>query len=101
MRFALAHQNPLVATRVTGGVGAPLPEDQYALLTLGSDDVLLWSLKPSEEGIDAGLIARVWNLAEGTSAMALSLPPHSLASASAATHVETDLAPVVLNGGVL
>jgi alpha-mannosidase len=32
------------------------------LLTIDKPDVLLWSVKPSEEGIDEGLITRFWNM---------------------------------------
>jgi alpha-mannosidase len=41
MRFALEHQNPLVAARVTGGAESPLPATTWALLSIDSPDVLL------------------------------------------------------------
>lgn len=91
MRFALEHQNPLVAARLTGGAGGTLPGTSWSLVTLPSNDVVLWSLKPAEEGISAGIVARVWNLAEGQRALRLSLPPASGITAMRTTHLETDL----------
>ncbi len=61
MKFALEHQNALVAEMITGERGM-LPEKSYSLLQIDKADVLLWSVKPSEEGIKNGLIARLWNL---------------------------------------
>jgi alpha-mannosidase len=101
MRFALEHQNPLVATRVTGEAGS-LPATMWSLLTIDSPDVLLWALKPAEEGISqGGVIARVWNLAEGTRAMALTLPPYGIAYPRHVTHIETDLRAATLAGGAM
>jgi alpha-mannosidase len=101
MRFALEHQNPLVAARVTGNTASPLPAATWSLLSLPSPDVLLWALKPAEEGVTNGVIARVWNVAEGARTMALSLPPLGIASARATTHVETDLGAATLAGGAV
>ncbi len=102
MRFALEHQNPPVATRLTSGPAGPLPPTTWSLLTLSSPDVLLWALKPAEEGIDAGgLIARVWNLSETPSAVALALPSLAIADARHVTHIETDLRAASLAGGAL
>lgn len=101
MRFALEHQNPLVATHVAGGSGAPLPGDTLSLVSLPSKDVLLWALKPSEDGIGAGVVARVWNLADVPSDFTLAMPGRALDEARHVTHVETDLAPAALAGGRL
>lgn len=62
MKFSLEHQNPLVAGMITGN-RQQLPGKSFRLLTLDNPSVLLWTLKPSEEGIKNGLIARFWNLA--------------------------------------
>ncbi len=101
MRFALEHQNPLVVAPVTGGATAPLPATTWSLLSISSNDVLLWALKPAEEGVDHGVIARVWNLAEGTRNFQLSLPAIGITTATRTTHVETDLAPATVSAGVL
>jgi alpha-mannosidase len=61
MRFSLAHQNPLVCGEVMGG--KVLPVDRYALIRIDHPDVLLWALKPAEDGFaEEGLVARLWNM---------------------------------------
>lgn len=89
MKFALEHQNPLVTGAVTGNASSPYPALTYALLGTSSPDVLLWSVKPAEEGIASGVIARWWNVspAERTATITSTLP---VASVKSATHVETD-----------
>jgi alpha-mannosidase len=91
MREALEHQNPLLAGPVTGGDDAPLPPDRWGLLSLDGPDVLLWALKPAEEGIEDGLIARVWNVGEQPREARLSMLARPLAGAERVTHVETRL----------
>ncbi|MBI5709704.1 MAG: T9SS type A sorting domain-containing protein [Candidatus Eisenbacteria bacterium] len=101
MRFALEHQDPLVAARVTGGANAPLTNATWSLLTISSPDILLWALKPAEEGIGQGVIARVWNLAEAPRTLGLALPGDALEAARRVTHIETDLGPASVAGGLL
>ncbi len=101
MRFALEHQDPMIATRVTGGGGSVLPATTWSLLSLPSPGMLLWALKPAEEGSSQGVIARVWNVADAGGTMALSLPATGLASAQRTTHLETDLGAATVNAGVL
>lgn len=98
MRFSLEHQNPLVAGTVTAGNS--YPATTYSLLTVSDPSVLLWSVKPAEEGIGQGLIARLWNQAPTAKTITLRTTP-KLRSASQATHVETDLSPVALTNGAL
>ena len=100
MRFALEHQNPLVAARLTGGAGGPLPAGTWSLLSLAGPDILVWALKPAEDGAAAGLIVRLWNLAEGPREMALR-PAFPLAAAVRTTHIETDLGPVEVADGAV
>ncbi len=88
MKFALEHQNPLVAGSVTGSqpiYSAP----SFSLLSINNPNLLLWSLKPSEEGINNGVIARFWNLSTKplTPTLSLSLP---LKQAWQTTHIETN-----------
>ncbi|MGH9842052.1 MAG: hypothetical protein ACREEM_25140 [Blastocatellia bacterium] len=88
MRFALEHQNPLAPGVITGS-GA-LPEQSYSLLKVSQPGIFVWAVKPAEEGIEHGVIARVWNLThrpvEGTLEFA-----EPLDSARQTTHIETDL----------
>jgi alpha-mannosidase len=97
MRFALEHQNPPVTGEVTGGKSASMPAESYSLLTVSDSRVLVWAVKPAEEGIDRGVIARLWNVSDGPVAATLAFSP-GLASARRVTHIETDLAAVQLNG---
>ncbi|CAN5525079.1 hypothetical protein BH23BAC1_BH23BAC1_19940 [soil metagenome] len=64
MKFSLEDQNPLVSSQIKGKPDAgPLHSSpKFSLLNINDPSVLLWSLKPSEEGIQQGLIARFWNL---------------------------------------
>jgi alpha-mannosidase len=101
MRMALEHQNPLVAARVTGGPGSPLPATTWSLVSLPSPDVLLWALKPAEEGIASGVIARVWNLADGPRTLQLSMPSYGLTQARTTTHLETDTGDATLVAGAV
>lgn len=96
MKFSLEHQNPLVTGLVLGE--GPLPERSLSLLNLSHPDVLLWSLKPAEEG--GSIIARVWNLATQPTPFTLTLAS-GLTRASQTTHIETDICPAPLADGAL
>jgi alpha-mannosidase len=96
MKFALEQQNPFVAGEVIGEkVTAPLPPDTFSLLTVSNPNVLLWALKPAEEGIARGLIARLWNVSDAPATATIALAS-GLSSAQHTTHIETDLEPVPL-----
>jgi len=99
MKFALEHQNPLVTGTVTGG--ADYPETTYSLLTISDPNVLLWALKPADDGFDSGVIARVWNLAAAPKNLALTIPSAPILSAMQVTHIETPLSSLPVASGVL
>ena len=61
MKFSLEHQNPLVAAAITGSEDT-YPGSSFSFLNTTDPNLLLWSLKAGEDGIDQGLIARFWNL---------------------------------------
>jgi alpha-mannosidase len=98
MRFSLEHQNPLVSGRVTGGQA--YPETSYSLLKVSRPDIFVWAVKPSEEGIERGVIVRVWNMAHAAVQGALTCA-QPIAGAKQTTHLETDLADVGLVNGTL
>jgi alpha-mannosidase len=100
MRFALAHQNPLVTGAVTGRPRSPYPGDSYSLVTISNPDAILWALKPAEEGIGGGIVVRLWNLNGQPVPFTLALP-QPLAAARQTTHVETNLAPAPVVAGAL
>ena len=99
MRFALEHQNPLVVGPVTGK-GAPGGRPSFSLVSISDPNVLLWALKPAEEGIARGVIARVWNLADSPSDFTLGLAG-GLKGAKRTTHVETDTSEASVRGARL
>jgi alpha-mannosidase len=98
MKFALEHQNPLVTGAITGTANSPYPAERYSLLTLSAPSVLLWALKPHEDGIANGVVARIWNLSTKTSDCALTFTP-PLGAAKLATHIETDQKPLNIDRG--
>ncbi len=99
MKFALEHQNPLVAGAVRG-TAAVYDEKSASLLTVSDPDVLLWAVKPAEEGIQQGVIARVWNQADSEKSYTLSLTS-GIAVAKQTTHIETDMANATIVDGQL
>ncbi|MEO5988313.1 MAG: T9SS type A sorting domain-containing protein [Candidatus Eisenbacteria bacterium] len=101
MRFALEHQNPLVSTRVTGQVDSPLPAAGWSLLGVSDPNVLVWAVKPAEEGIGAGVIVRAWNLRDVATTAMIAPSGFPIGSATATTHIETDLGPAPVFAGAL
>lgn len=99
MRFSLAHQNPLVAGLVTGKKPG-YPENSYSFLNISNPDALLWSLKASEEGIENGIIARVWNFGNATFTGKISFQ-NDVISAKQTTHIETDTGNAAVSAGDL
>jgi alpha-mannosidase len=99
MKFALEHQNPLVTGVVTGG-GA-YPETSYSLVTISDPNVLLWALKPAEDGISWGVTARVWNLSTSPTSFSLGLSSGPIFYAWHTTHIETPLESAIVANGAL
>ena len=98
MRFALEHQNPLVSGTVSGG--SAYPGTSYSYLTVSDPNVLLWSLKPAEEGIGEGVIARFWNLSATPKPFSVS-SSEPIARAKSVTHIETDRGDAAVSAGAL
>lgn len=96
MRFALEHQNPPIAGRVKGRPEAPLREASFSQVSIDDPQVLLWAIKPAEEGIAEGVIARFWNVADTPSSATFDFGK-GLFAARRTTHIETDLGPVSLD----
>jgi alpha-mannosidase len=98
MRFALEHSNPLVAAEVTGpGELDPAPR---AGLECDSEHVVVWALKPSEDGAGQGTIVRLWNLAEQPFQYTLKMNP-PIGKCIQTTHIETDLEPMEVIAGAV
>lgn len=92
MKFALEHQNPLV-TGAVSGMQTGYPSPTFSLLKTSDPNVLLWALKPGEDGIENGLIARFWNLSNkpATPTLTTTVP---IRQAWKTTHIETNERPL-------
>jgi alpha-mannosidase len=89
MRFGLEHQNPLVTGLVKGAKDS-LDGKSYSLLSISDPEVLLWSLKPAEDGVlQGGMALRVWNQSCANSNFEVALKGCKIAAAKRATHIET------------
>ncbi len=102
MKFALEHQNPLVAVSLsnTGTQNRVYPANNFSFLNISNPDVLLWSLKPAEDGISQGIVARVWNQGSAPANYLLSLS-QPIVSADKLTHIETTISPAAISAGKL
>lgn len=87
MKFSLAHQNPLLASPVTGAI-KPNSATSFSLLNSSHPGVILWSVKPAEE-TGNGLIARFWNMENSSVKPTLSFA-RSIVSAWKTSHIETN-----------
>jgi len=87
MKFSLAHQNPLLASPVTGAV-KPNSTTSFSLLNISHPDVILWSVKPAEE-TGNGLITRFWNMQNSPVNPMLSFA-RPVVSAWKTSHIETN-----------
>jgi alpha-mannosidase len=96
MRVAMEHQNPPVASRLTGDSGK-LPAESYSLVTNSNPEVLLWALKPAEDGASNAIVARTWNVGTKPQSFRLTLGA-GLRAAQQATHIETPLRPMKVGG---
>ncbi|OAI57330.1 hypothetical protein AYO49_00260 [Verrucomicrobiaceae bacterium SCGC AG-212-N21] len=100
MKFSLEHQNPLITTAVTGNASSPYSATSFSYMTINDPDVILWSLKPHDDGIDKGVVARVWN--QGSAAtLNLTTPSEPLTNAKKVSHIETDEATLTVSSGAL
>ncbi len=89
MKFSLEHQNPLVTGSVKGGDS--YPGESYSLLSLDNPNVLLWTLKPADDGLQAGVVARVWNLSNEAEEFSLSLNDDGIKDVLPLSHIETPI----------
>lgn len=102
MKFSLEHQNPFVTGMIgkTGTQNGPYPADSFSFLTISNPNVLLWALKPAEDGIERGIVARIWNQGNTQINYQLTLS-QPITSAEKLTHIETTIAPANVSSGSL
>jgi len=89
MRFALEHQNPLVAVEVQGDPGAPLPGPEWSMFATSLPDVVPWTVKPAEDPQAGELVVRWWNLGDTPTLGTLEFRDLPVDTASEVTHLET------------
>ena len=96
MKKSLEHQNAMVCGTVVSPVSFLLP-NEFSFISSSDANAVIWCIKPAEDGVDKGVVTRVWNLGNTdiTSTLACSLP---LQEAKHATHVETDIDNAVYSG---
>ncbi|MFT3893231.1 MAG: hypothetical protein QM730_16500 [Anaerolineales bacterium] len=98
MRFALEHQNPLIAGTVTGG--SDYPGSSFSLVSVNNPDVLIWALKPSDDD-PSDVVICLWNLSKTAENFSLGLNWDRIVSAQQLTHIETPLNAVALSSNQL
>lgn len=102
MKFSLEHQNPFVTGMIDGlsTQTRAYPANSFSFLQISNPDVLLWALKPAEDGIGRGIVARVWNQGNSPGSYTLGLS-RTINSAEKLTHIETFIAPATITSGQL
>ena len=102
MKMSLEHQNPFV-TGMISGAGTQTrayPATNFSFVTISDPNVLLWALKPAEDGISRGIVARVWNQGNSPVSYTLGLS-RPIISAEKLTHIETTIGAGSVSGGQL
>ncbi|MEO8765465.1 MAG: T9SS type A sorting domain-containing protein [Ginsengibacter sp.] len=100
MKSALEHQDGFVAAFITNTAGS-LPASNFSFMSISSSNILLWALKPAEEGMSVnGAIVRVWNLANSALSANFVLKD-SIADAKNITHIETDISAATFSNKTL
>ena len=99
MKFSLEHQNPLISSAVTG-INELYPSESYSFMQISNPNVLLWSLKPSEEGVENGLVARFWNIRDKPVNLIIK-PNVSIQNVWQTSHIETDIQKLNTGKGAL
>ncbi|MEI6139182.1 MAG: glycosyl hydrolase-related protein [Mariniphaga sp.] len=98
MKFSMEHQNPLVAGKISG-----ISNDynsQFSMFTVSNPNAFVWTVKPAEEGIDKGIILRVWNMDNKDSDCTIS-SGLKIEAANQTSHVETDIEAITPVSGEL
>jgi len=67
----------------------------FSLLNISDLNVQMWAVKPSEEGIEQGVILRVWDMSNSDKETIIS-SPLVIQSAQNTTHIETNISDIKL-----
>ncbi|HVZ96513.1 MAG TPA: T9SS type A sorting domain-containing protein [Chitinophagaceae bacterium] len=100
MQSALDHQDNFTTGQISNQFGT-LPKDAYSFMAISDPDVLLWALKPAEEGMDTrGAIVRAWNFSNTATSPNI-IFNDGINVAKNVTHVETDISNASFSNNVL
>ncbi|MCX7048824.1 MAG: glycoside hydrolase [Candidatus Sumerlaeota bacterium] len=80
---------------------AKYPETSFSLLAISDPNMLLWALKPAEDGTQADVAIRVWNVSHHPTSSTLSSPSAPIARAHRATHLEILISETAIQNGAL
>jgi alpha-mannosidase len=98
MAMSLAHQNPLRALALPRNQAGPFCAPTAGLLSVDAPNVLVTAFKPAEEG-ERGLVVRLWELEGRDTTTAINAAALSPCAAFEVSLIETDVRPVVVDGG--
>lgn len=101
MRFSLEHQNPLVPGRVYSKGDGRMVAPVCSLCEVSDGNVIVWCVKPCEDGADKGLVVRLWNVSDEDRECEIKVHSAGFSQAYLATHIETEERPLKLRNGVL
>lgn len=88
MKFSLEHQNTLVTSMISGDENQS-ESSSFSLVKCNNPEVLLWSIKPAEEGIEAGIMTRFWNFSNKKQSPKIVFTS-DLKTAFQTSHIETN-----------
>jgi len=99
MKSSLEHQTPLICGYISGGTA--YPEKEFSLLKISDPEVLLWTMKPAEEGMTkGGVVLRLWNLSDMKKNFRIAVNGN-LESAEKLNHIETPVSALSVKGGIV
>jgi alpha-mannosidase len=98
MKFSMEHQNPLVTGSIKGNTGYAY--QSFSFFEVTNPNVLVWALKPAEEGIGSGIIMRVWNMSDNDEECVIS-SSSVIKKCSVTSHIETDISDITPDNGKL
>lgn len=70
-------------------------------MTVSDPSALLWALKPADDGLTQGLVARLWNPSLNPINFSISLSMFAATGAKRLTHIETPLENATVNAGAV
>ncbi len=98
MKFSMEHQNPLVTGTIKGNRGYAY--QNFSFFQVTNPNVLVWALKPAEEGIGSGIIMRLWNMSNNDEECVIA-SSSMIKKCNMTSHIETDISEITPDNGKL